>query len=196
MYESSPEYFKQYQKNFKYYVSDTLPNLHDENFPNFCFGIHNCDKFCTINNKLHYHVLVDTENVAEITKKLNTKLYVVPCLYSCYKLLLSNTKDLFFFGPVFDKLEKSVTLNESLKLHPLSANIKKRLPHICFSQKQSVSTQTDAITHITLDRLLDVMNGPFAADFFKIIDVLLTGYGDINNDSDVRFIKFVFDKKS
>lgn len=93
-------------------------------------------------------------------------------------------------------MQKAITLNSNLKLHSLCSNIKKRLPHICFSQKQTVATQTDAITNVTIDRIIHIIDGPFAADFFKIIDVILTGFGSLNNDSDVRFIKFVLEKKN
>lgn len=195
MYENSPDFFKQFQKNFRFYVSDTRPTLREHNFVNFCFGVHNCDKFCPVSTH-HYHVLVDVENNVELFKKLGIKLYVVPCLFSCYKLLLANTEEFFCTGDIFNKLQKAISLSKVSQLHYPGANIKKRLPYICFSQKQSVACQTDAITHTTLDRFIQVLNGPYAADLLKIIDILLTEFGTLNNDSESRLIKFCFEKKN
>ena len=61
--EQAPTYFKQFGKDFRYYVSEQYPNLPEDNF---AISFHNPKSdACSISNAKHWHVLVYNENSAK-----------------------------------------------------------------------------------------------------------------------------------
>ena len=86
MFERSPGYFKQFQKAFKIVVCDEKPELNV--VTNYAVCVHFENTFCTLKTK-HYHVLVDTSDVAKYSDKSKIKKnYTVPCLYTRFKIFL------------------------------------------------------------------------------------------------------------
>ena len=76
------------------------------------------------------------------------------------------------------------------------ASLRRRLPQVCFaSQTQSIQTQTDLIFKVTIERFINVLNGDSAAEFSKNIDIILSGYGRLEIDSNTLFVKFIMEKK-
>ena len=74
--------------------------------------------------------------------------------------------------------------------------LRRRLPQVCFgSQTKSVQTQTDMITNVTIERFTNNLNGENAAEFSRIIDIILSGYGCMEIDSITLFVKFIMKKK-
>ena len=74
------------------------------------------------------------------------------------------------------------------------ASLRRRLPQVCFaSQTRSIQTQTDLITNVTIERFINILNGD-NAEFSKIIDIILSGYGRLEIDSNTLFVKFVMEK--
>ena len=59
----------------------------------------------------------------------------------------------------------------------------------------SIQTQTDLITNVTIERFINILNGDNAAEFSKIIDIILSGYDRLEIDSNSLFVKFIMDKK-
>ena len=59
----------------------------------------------------------------------------------------------------------------------------------------SVQTQTDLITNVTIDRSTNPLNGDNAAGFSKNIDIILSGYGRLETNSNTLFFKFIMEKK-
>ena len=77
-----------------------------------------------------------------------------------------------------------------------SAPLRRRLPQVWFaSQNRSIQTQTDFITNVTIERFINISNGDNAAEFSKIIDINLSGYGRLEIDSQTLFVKFIMEKK-
>ena len=67
---------------------------------------------------------------------------------------------------------------------------------LCFaSQTRSIQTQIDLITNVTVERFIRLLNGDNAADFSKIIDFVLSGYGRLEIDSNTLFVNFIMEKK-
>ena len=76
------------------------------------------------------------------------------------------------------------------------ASLRRRLPQVCFaSQTRSIQTQTDLITKVTIERFINVLNGDSAAEFSKNIDIILSGYGRLEIDSNTLFVKLIMEKK-
>ena len=98
MYERSPGFFKQFQKNFKYFISEEKPNF--SSLKNFAFCMHFESVHCDYNPTNHYHVLIDvSEFSADFLKQ--TKPCSVPCIFTTFKYLFSSSDTLEAKGDVF-----------------------------------------------------------------------------------------------
>ena len=82
MYERSPAYFKQFQKNFRFFVSEEKPSSMFAR--NYAVCMHFENGYCELLPSNHYHVLFDVSDVSTEILKRN-KLYAVPCLYATFK---------------------------------------------------------------------------------------------------------------
>ena len=97
-----------------------------------------------------------------------------------------------------EKLKIAVNYNNSINNSTDigGASLRRRLPQVCFaSQTRSIQTQTDLITNVTIERFINILNGDNAAEFSKIIDIILSGYGRLAIDSNTLFVKFIMEKK-
>ena len=59
----------------------------------------------------------------------------------------------------------------------------------------SARTQTDKITNVTIERFTNILNGENAAEFSRIVDIILSGYGCMEIDSNTLFVKLIMEKK-
>ena len=83
-----------------------------------------------------------------------------------------------------EKLKIAVNYNSINNLDVSGVPVRRRLPQVCFgSQTKSVQTQTDLITNVTIERFTNILNGENAAEFSKINDIILSGYGCMEIDS-------------
>ena len=71
----------------------------------------------------------------------------------------------------------------------------KKLPSICHAVKQNVQTQTDFVPLFTNQCFVEIHYNEHYAEFTKIIDIILSGYGLPNVDSETSFVKLVFGQK-
>ena len=60
---------------------------------------------------------------------------------------------------------------------------------------ESRHVQTDEMNTETLKRFENLINGPHSAAFCKIMDILTSGYGKLDVDTDVLFVKFIVEGK-
>ena len=61
MYEKIPEYFKKFQKIFKYNICETEPKLENTTIQNYAYGYHpsaTVIEICTFGSN-HYHVMYE-----------------------------------------------------------------------------------------------------------------------------------------
>ena len=202
MYEQSPEYFKQFRKNFKFFFLNNEPDVSDlPSNTNFAFAVHsNQNEFCSqspANGQPHYHVLIEvTKECTEAVNKMTLKSFIVPCLLSSFKYLIMRCSKYHLSGPLMEKMKLAVNYNSTNNLDTAGVSLRKRLPQICFaSQTRSIQTQTDLITNVTIERFIRILNGDNAAEFSKIIDIILSGYGRLEIDSNTLFVKFIMEKK-
>ena len=56
-------------------------------------------------------------------------------------------------------------------------------------------TQTDNISSETLRRFESILTGPHSGAFCRIMDIFVSGYGNLNIDTDLLFIRFVYEEK-
>ena len=202
MYEQSPEFFKEFRKNFKFFLLNNEPDA--SQLPlntNFAFATHSIqNESCAQlldNDHPHIHVLIEvTKDCVDVVKKMTSTTFVVPCLLSSFKHLILGCSKLHLLGPLMEKLKIAVNYNNSINNSTDigGASLRRRLPQVCFaSQTRSIQTQTDLINNVTIERF--IMNGDNAAEFSKIIDIILSGYGRLEIDSNTLFVKFIMEKK-
>ena len=60
---------------------------------------------------------------------------------------------------------------------------------------ESRHVQTDEMNTETLKRFESLINGPHSVAFCKIMDILTSGYGKLDVDTDVLFVKFFVEEK-
>ena len=92
MYDQSPEFFKKFQKNLKFFFLNNEPGI--SQLPpntNFAFATHSIqNESCTQsldNDHPHIHVLIKlTKDCVNVVNKMTT--FVVPCLFSSFKHLI------------------------------------------------------------------------------------------------------------
>ena len=96
-----------------------------------------------------------------------------------------------------EKLKIAVNFNSINNLDVTCVPVRRRLPQFCLGlQTKSVQTQTDImITNVTIEPFINIFNGENAAEFSRMIDIILSGYGCMENDSNTLFVKFIMEKK-
>ena len=232
----SPKFFQQYEKRFKFFISETKPIL--SNFRNYavCEHLNSSSEFCNVSSP-HFHSLVETLNTSSMKEH---KFMAVPCLYSSYLYLFADFTSLETCGEILQKLILAVEFNKNntdLQI-VFSSPIHKRLPSIKLNtpttqtiskceqfvskptrpkggagqktlanmkEKPSLlqtkgltkaeSTQTDFLTHATLERFEKIVNGPHSAVLCKFMDIMLSGYGKIDIDSELLSVKLTYEEK-
>ena len=85
MYERSPAYFKQFQNNFRFFVSEEKPSSMFAR--NYAVCMHFKNDYCEVLPSNHYHVLFDVSDVSTEIMKRN-KL--------CSSLFVHNLQNFFF----------------------------------------------------------------------------------------------------
>ena len=56
-------------------------------------------------------------------------------------------------------------------------------------------TQTDQICTETLKRVENILSGPHSGAFCKVMDIFVSGYGKLDIDSELLFVRLVFEEK-
>ena len=200
-----------------------------------------------MNKKIQHHILIQVDSEEQLNQFFpSQKRFSVPCIFTCFKYLVSPAKDVKGNGELFDKLKLALTYSAQ----PVAANlelldftaIKKRLPNLLLSatssnkqtspnqivckkspavggQKRFDNTvtpaasstssksvriskkhtesrhvQTDEMNTETLKRFESLINGPHSAVFCKIMDILTSGCGKLDVDTDVLFVKFIVEE--
>ena len=84
MYKRSPNYFKQFQKQFKFQIVEDKPALSKTNVHALC-ALFDSELSGLVNN--HYHVLLDTTTFEKETLKQNQN-FPLPCNFTTFQTLI------------------------------------------------------------------------------------------------------------
>ena len=198
MFERTPEFFRQFQKKFHYFICRSEPIFDTKEINNsFAYSLHENNSFCRIKEQ-HYHVIAALDQVTEAFKKNSSKPYSIPCLYTCFRLLLHKTQsiNITFHGEIFEKLQQAVIYNHQHQLDLYSS--KRKLPNIFELEtvNENVQVQTDFIPTCTFNRFLSIYQNSSYAEFSKIIDIIISGYGSLNVDNENVKCNFRFELKN
>ena len=109
MFERSSNYFKQFQKQFKFLIVVEKLSLSIGNFYAVCahFDSEFCNLVCS-----HYHVLIDTITFENDTLE-RYQIFLVPGVYTAFKFLFWTAQNLETNGDVFSKLMLAIEFNSS-----------------------------------------------------------------------------------
>ena len=135
-----PDYFKKFQPNFQFVITEKIPNL--STFKNYAFGSHFKSEYCLFlvenEKKTHYHILIQVDSEEQLNQFFpSQKCFSVPCIFTCFKYFVSPAKDVKGNGDLFDKLKLALTYSAQ----PVASNlglldftaIKKRLLNLLLS---------------------------------------------------------------
>ena len=106
MYERSPDYFRQFQKSFRFLLFFCKPNL-ERKIANFAFANHHKSLLCH-NSSVHYHVQISSENLSSLEGTDSSKAYAIPSLFTCFKCLIYDFDGFVVHGPILEKLIDAV----------------------------------------------------------------------------------------
>ena len=137
MFECSPNYFKQFQKQFKFLIVEEKPSFSIGNFYAVCAHIDS--EFCNLVNS-HYHVLIDTTTFENETLK-RYQSFPVPCVYTAFKFLFCTAPNLKTKEDVFSNLILAIEFNCSAEKID-AQSVRKRLPAFANNNTLSKSSST------------------------------------------------------
>ena len=153
MFERSPNYFKQFQKQFKFLIADEKPNLTASH--NYAVCLHFESEFCQLPTN-HFHVLIESAIDVETMKPI--KIFAVPCLFTSFRHLFSTPTSLEFKGDTFSKLQLAVDFNNKSGEKMDTARVSKRLPPLATAAtKLSKSTAVASGISKTLARSTSIV---------------------------------------
>ena len=142
------DYFKKFPPNFKFVITEKVPNCL---LLKLCFGSHFKSDYCpfSVENEKNSLPCFDSSLFSGTIKPVFSfpKCFSVPCIFTCFKYLVSPAKDVKGNGEIFDKLKLGLTYSAQ----PVAANldlldftaIKKCLPNVLLSAT-SYNKQTSA----------------------------------------------------
>ena len=74
----------------------------------------------TMKKKIHYHILIQVDSEEQLNQFFpSQKCFSVPCIFTCFKYLVSPAKDVKGNGELFDKLKLALTYSAQ----PAAANL-------------------------------------------------------------------------
>ena len=59
----------------------------------------------------------------------------------------------------------------------------------------SSKTQTDQFSSETLKRVESILSGPHSGAFCQVMDIFIIGFGNLNIDSDLLFVRLLYEEK-
>ena len=194
MVERTPEYFRQFAKQYRYFICQSEPIFDHTVRKNFAYSLHMNDDFCKVPG-FRYHFIASNGQLPDSFKSTASKTFIIPCLFTCFKLLIkTNLTNPIFGGEILKKIDEVVNYNEQQQLN--FANSKRKLPIIDCVFTNGVQTQTDFLPTCTIDRFYSIYNGGLYGELSKILDILNSSYGCLHAHNSLILINFNVELKS
>ena len=202
MYENSSEYFKKFQKRFKYNICETEPKLENTTIENYACGYHSSATViegCTFGSN-HYHVMYEFGSQDD---NIFDSLYVpavIPCLVNCFKLLIQPTqKDFVKRGEIISRLHVAVEYLSKSASFSVTKNEKQLPAPLSEATAKSISTFTankrsSTVPDVTMKQFCQLMLGEHSSNIYQIMDILLSSHRSFVRETSNSFITFQFCK--
>ena len=170
--------------NLIFYILDTY---------NYIYGYHPSHvkiDDCQIKGN-HYHIICDKDiDFFNVT-------HTIPCLVNCFYFLLKPTIGLIVVGSTLLKLQTAVTTLPQLNPKAFAFNTnQKLLPKPISSSCKPMKRLHDEeiLPKATCKRLKLILDGSFAADFYKLMDIFVSGEGVLDKSSPHLTLKLRLNK--
>ena len=193
MFERTLEYFRQFQNFLSIFYFNSEPQFDSNLTKNFAHSQLKNEDHCKM-QQFHYHVIAAFDQLPQSFKDTSSKPYTIPCLFTCFQLLIRESSHIVHYGAKIEKLQEAVSYNNQ---HNLTVSIpKKKLPNVNMIMTQDVQTQADLLPTCTIERIYSIYNGGMYAELFKILDILNSGYGCLHVDNSLTLINFNMESES
>ena len=90
----------------------------------------------------------------------------------------------------------AVTSGISKTLARSTSTVPQKTIHNFVCSTISSKTQTDQFSKETLKRVESILSGPHSGAFCQIMDIFMSGFGKLNIDSDLLFVRLVYEEKT
>ena len=220
IYEPSPSEFKQFQKQFRFRIVDQNPT--DISLINYAVCPHFESEFCQmpinvlIDSSIFFGMWCTKQSKSFAIPCLFTTFKI---LYSKSSKLETNadtfTKLKLAFGfndktreksdpatdrkrlPIsFSTTAKMLTMKKTTATKTSTTVTAQKTIHNTFSTATSYEqTQIEQICTETLKRVGNILRGPHSEVLCKVMDIFLSGCGKLDIDSELLFVRLVFEKK-
>ena len=198
MHENSHDYFKQYQKHFRYFTTDSKPNFSKlKDNVNYCIGFHPSHlklEDCSLKGN-HYHIICDKE--IDFFNAGSS----IPCLVNCFYFLLKPTVGVTVVGEKLIQLQNAVITIPKLDPKVFSFRIQQRnLPlskstaNESTTLKRHLDETSSELPAATSKRLKRILESQYANDFYKIMDLFSSGEGVFDKSCNLFSIKLKLNK--
>ena len=111
MPERTPESFRQFHKHFRYFISNSEPQFDSNLTKNIAYSQHKNENLCNIKQFL-YHVIAAVDQLPQSFKDTSSKPYALPCLFTCFQVLIRGSSHLMQYGEKMGKLQEAVNYND------------------------------------------------------------------------------------
>ena len=204
MYENSPEYFKKFQKRFKYTICDKEPKPQGSGIEIYAYGYHSSSTVidgCSFGSN-HLHLILEDTGPEDKIVFSSYAPATIPCLVTCFKILILPTeKNFVTHGAIVSRLH--VAVEYLSKFNHVSTNkTKKQLPLPNSAKRLSTITTTttsnkraSTIPDVTVKRFCQLMLGEHSS-LYQIMDIILSGQGSVVRETSDYLINFQFCKNS
>ena len=204
MYENSPEYFKKFQKRFKYTICDKEPKPQGSGIENYAYGYHSSSTVidgCSFGSN-HWHLIFEDTGPEDKIVFSSYAPATIPCIVTCFKILILPTeKNFITHGAIVSRLH--VAVEYLSKFNHVSTNkTKKQLPLPNPAKRLSTITTTTSnkrastIPDVTVKRFCQLMLGEHSSSLYQIMDIILSGQGSFVRETSDYLINFQFCKNS
>ena len=107
MFERTPEFFRLFQKLFRYFICNSEPQFDSNLTKNFAYSQHKNEDHCKMQQFL-YHVIAAVDQLPQSFKD-TSKPYTIPCLFTCFQLFIRGSSHIVHYGEVMEKLLEAVS---------------------------------------------------------------------------------------
>ena len=168
MYENSPEYFKKYQKRFKYTIFDTEPKPQASGIENYMYGYHSSSTVidgCSFGSS-HWRLTFEDNGPEDKIVFSPYAPATIPCLVTCFKIfILPTEKNFVTHGAIVSRLHVAVEYLSNFNHVSTNKTKKKQLPlpdpvKILSTITTTTSNKrTSTIPDVTVKRFCHLMLG-------------------------------------
>ena len=117
MVERRPDYFRQFAKQYRYFICQSNPMFDHTVTKNFAYNLNVKDDFCKVPG-FHYDVIASNDQLPDSLKSTASKQFSIPCLFASCKLFIkTKLTTINFRWETIKKIDEVVNYNDRHQLN-------------------------------------------------------------------------------